>query len=50
VAPVYIRQMAAYRSLLEKIYKNHTIECILLWTEGPRLMPLNAKLLDAYAP
>jgi len=50
VAPVYLRQIAAYRALLEKIYENQRIECVLLWTDGPRLMPLDAKLLDAYAP
>lgn len=50
VSPVYLRQMAAYRALLEKIYENQRIECILLWTDGPRLMPLDAKLLDGYAP
>lgn len=50
VSPVYLRQMAAYRALLAKIYENQSIECILLWTDGPRLMPLDAKLLDAHAP
>ena len=50
VSPVYLRQMAAYRALLAKIYENQRIECVLLWTDGPRLMPLDAKLLDAYAP
>jgi len=42
--------MAAYRSLLAKIYENQRIECVLLWTDGPRLMSLDAKLLDNYAP
>ena len=50
VSPVYLRQMAAYRALLEKIYENQSVECVLLWTDGPRLMPLDAKLLDSYAP
>ena len=50
VSPVYLRQMAAYRALLAEIYENRAIECILLWTDGPRLMPLDAKLLDNYAP
>lgn len=50
VSPVYLRQMAAYRALLEKIYEKQRVECILLWTDGPRLMPLDAKLLDPYAP
>jgi ATP-dependent helicase/nuclease subunit A len=50
VAPVYLRQMAAYRALLAQIYENQRIECVLLWTDGPRLMPLDAKLLDNYTP
>ena len=50
VSPVYLRQMAAYRSLLAEIYENQRIECVLLWTDGPRLMSLDAKLLDNYAP
>ena len=50
VPAIYLRQMAAYRSLLAEIYKDQRVECILLWTDGPRLMPLDAKLLDAYAP
>jgi hypothetical protein len=35
---------------LAEIYKDQRVECILLWTDGPRLMPLDAKLLDVYAP
>jgi ATP-dependent helicase/nuclease subunit A len=50
VSPSYLRQMAAYRALLSEIYENREIECILLWTDGPRLMSLGAKLLDNYAP
>jgi ATP-dependent helicase/nuclease subunit A len=50
VSPVYLRQMAAYRALLGRIYENQRIECVLLWTDGPRLMPLDAKLLDNYTP
>ncbi|MEX2454878.1 MAG: 3'-5' exonuclease, partial [Rhodospirillaceae bacterium] len=50
VSAVYLRQMAAYRALLAKIYPDRTVECLLLWTDGPRLMPLPAKLLDVHAP
>ncbi|MEE2996618.1 MAG: double-strand break repair helicase AddA [Pseudomonadota bacterium] len=50
VPTLYLRQMSAYRALLRKIYKNQEVDCILLWTDGPRLMPLDAKLLDAYEP
>ena len=46
----YLRQMAAYRALLREIHPDREVECVLLWTEGPRLMPLEAALLDPYAP
>ncbi len=48
-APAYLAQMAAYRALLQKIYPDHQVECALLWTFAPRLMPLpNSLLNDAY--
>lgn len=50
VAPIYLKQMAAYRALIAGIYPDRTVECILLWTDGPVLMPISAKLLDAHAP
>jgi len=46
VAPLYLRQMAAYRAALACIYPNRKIRCALLWTDIPRLMPLDAALLD----
>ncbi len=49
VAPVYLRQMAAYRVVLSKIYPDHRIDCALLWTDGPRLMQLSPAILDAQA-
>ncbi|NBP73338.1 MAG: double-strand break repair helicase AddA, partial [Alphaproteobacteria bacterium] len=50
VPALYLRQMAAYRALLRKIYENQQVECVLVWTDGPRLMPLDAQLLDAHEP
>ena len=50
VAPVYLRQMAAYRALLRGIYPGRPVRCLLLWTDGPRLMALSDRLLDAHAP
>ena len=46
VAPLYLRQMAAYRAALACIYPGRTIRCALLWTDEPRLMPLDSRLLD----
>jgi ATP-dependent helicase/nuclease subunit A len=50
VAPVYLRQMAAYRAALKRIYTDRPVHCFLLWTDGPRLMALPASLLDPHAP
>jgi ATP-dependent helicase/nuclease subunit A len=50
VAPVYLRQMAAYQTALAKIYPGRSIQSYLLWTDGPTLMPLNAERLAAFAP
>lgn len=46
VAPVYLRQMAAYRAALACIFPNRAVRCALLWTDTPRLMPLDGRLLD----
>jgi ATP-dependent helicase/nuclease subunit A len=50
VAPIYLAQMAAYRALLRQIYPGRPVRCLLLWTDGPRLMALSDRLLDRHAP
>ena len=50
VAPVYLRQMASYRAALRRIYPDRSVDCALLWTDGPRFMPLTAEALDPHAP
>lgn len=50
VPALYLRQMAAYRALLQAIYPDREVGCALLWTEGPALMPLPPALLDRAAP
>lgn len=50
VPAVYLRQMAAYRAALACVYPGRAIRCLLLWTDGPTLMPLpSARLDDALA-
>ncbi len=49
-APLYLRQMAAYRAVLTGVYPEHRIECYLLWSDGPRLMHLSDASLSAHAP
>ena len=50
VHPVYLKQMAAYRTALAHIYPGKTIEGYLLWTDGPTLMPLTVDSLAIYTP
>jgi ATP-dependent helicase/nuclease subunit A len=50
VAPGYLAQMAAYRAVLRGIWPGRPVRCALLWTDGPRLMPLGEGLLDRHAP
>ncbi|MDJ0950783.1 MAG: double-strand break repair helicase AddA [Alphaproteobacteria bacterium] len=50
VSAAYLRQMAAYRALLRGLYPERAVRCALLWTDGPRLMPLGEAILDRYAP
>ena len=47
VPAIHLRQMAAYRAVLACVYPGRTVRCALLWTDGPRLMPLAAATLDA---
>ncbi len=42
----YLRQMRAYRDLLQRIYPDHRIRALLLWTAGPAMMELPEWLLD----
>ncbi len=50
VPGIYLRQMAAYRALLEAIWPDRPVRPALLWTEGPRLMALDAAALAAWRP
>ncbi len=50
MAPAYIDQMAAYRAVLAQIYPDKTIDCLLLWTDGPHLMQLSDAVLTRRAP
>lgn len=50
VAPLYLRQMAAYRALLRAAFPGRRVECALVWTHGARVMALPDALLDAHAP
>jgi ATP-dependent helicase/nuclease subunit A len=50
VAPLYLQQLAIYRAALERIYPDRAIACAILWTAGPRLMPISPDLLTRHLP
>jgi ATP-dependent helicase/nuclease subunit A len=50
VPAYYVRQMAAYRAALGRIFPGRRIEAALLFTEGLRLVALPDALLEAHAP
>jgi ATP-dependent helicase/nuclease subunit A len=41
----YRRQLAGYKGLLQKVFPGKTVRCALLWTDIPRLMPVDDELL-----
>jgi ATP-dependent helicase/nuclease subunit A len=48
VADAYLFQLAAYRLGVSHIFPGSRVEAALLWTDGPRFMPLPGGLLDGY--
>ena len=50
VPPLYLRQMATYRAVLQGVYPGRRIESFLLWTEAPRIMQLSDEALAGHAP
>ena len=42
----YVRQMAAYKAVMEKIYPEKKIRCFLLWTEAPKLTEITSVVCD----
>ena len=43
----YVRQLALYRAVLQKLYPQLPVRAALLWTEAPELMEISAPALDA---
>ncbi len=50
VPPIYLEQLATYRAALLRIYPDRPVECALLWTDGPLLMPISPALLARHLP
>jgi ATP-dependent helicase/nuclease subunit A len=45
--PLYVRQLAAYRAALARLYPGRRVRCVLVWTDGPRVMEIPDRLLDS---
>ena len=43
----YVRQLALYRAVLQKLYPQLLVRAALLWTETPELMEISTPALDA---
>ena len=50
VPAIYLRQLATYRAALARIYPGRRVDCALLWTDGPLLMPISPALLARHLP
>jgi ATP-dependent helicase/nuclease subunit A len=44
----YLAQMAAYRAVLRQIYPDRAVDLVLVWTDGPAAVNLDARQLDPY--
>nr|WP_226999985.1 double-strand break repair helicase AddA [Phenylobacterium soli] len=45
--PAYLRQMAIYWAVLSEVFPGRRIEAALVWTDGPKLMPVPENLITA---
>ncbi|HEX3699034.1 MAG TPA: 3'-5' exonuclease, partial [Phenylobacterium sp.] len=43
--PAYLRQMAIYWAVLAEVFPGRAIEAALIWTDGPKLMPIPENLI-----
>jgi ATP-dependent helicase/nuclease subunit A len=43
--PAYVRQMAIYAAVLAEVFPGRRIEAALVWTDGPKLMPIPENML-----
>ena len=48
VPAAYVEQLAAYRLVLRGVFPDRPIRAAILWTDGPRLMPLPSTLLERH--
>jgi ATP-dependent helicase/nuclease subunit A len=44
--PAYLVQMAVYAAVLREVFPGRTVEAALVWTDGPKLMPVPENIID----
>ena len=44
--PAYVLQLAVYVAVLRRLYPDRPVEAALVWTDGPKLMPVPQTLMD----
>ncbi len=44
--PAYVAQMAVYVAVLRALYPGRAVEAALVWTDGPRLMPVPQDVIE----
>jgi ATP-dependent helicase/nuclease subunit A len=47
---LYLRQMAAYRAVLQSLFPDRPVTCALVWTHAARVAMLPDRLLELHAP
>ena len=45
--PAYLIQMSVYKAVLEEVFPGRKVEAALVWTDGPRLMPVPENIVAA---
>ncbi|OYX35587.1 MAG: double-strand break repair helicase AddA [Caulobacterales bacterium 32-69-10] len=43
--PAYVLQMAVYAAVLRAVFPGRTVEAALVWTDGPKLMPVPEEVM-----
>jgi ATP-dependent helicase/nuclease subunit A len=50
IPEAYLRQLAAYKTVLAEIYPTHDVQCLLVWTATAAIMPVPHAVLTRHAP
>jgi ATP-dependent helicase/nuclease subunit A len=50
IPEAYLRQLGLYVAAISKVWRDRPVRAALLWTDGPRLMPVSPALLARWEP